>query len=175
MHIFITILLIISGTIVSLLVIAIFMKKTHLVKREITINIPRQQVFDFLKLLKNQEKFNKWAKADTNRNWNYKGTDGTVGFVISWNGDRKVRKGEKEIMKIDDGKRIETKIRFVRPLKTTADIIFDLESIAENQTKVTMSNAGKLAYPINLMIPIAERMFPIDMDSSLFELKRILE
>ena len=78
-------------------------------------------------------------------------------------------------MKIDDGKRIETQIRFMRPLKTTADIIFDLESISENQTKVTMSNAGKLAYPINLMIPIAERMFPIDMDSSLFELKRILE
>lgn len=39
-------------------------KKEHFVKREIVINAPRQKVFDFLKLLKNQDKFNKWAKAN---------------------------------------------------------------------------------------------------------------
>ena len=90
MHTLIIILLWVAGFIGLLLLIAIFIKKEHYVKREIVINAPVQKVFDFLKLLKNQDKFNKWAKEDPTRNWEYKGTDGTIGFVISWNGNRKV-------------------------------------------------------------------------------------
>jgi hypothetical protein len=175
MNILITILLILTGIIALLLIIALFMKKEHNVKREIIINAPRQKVFDFLKLLKNQDKFNKYAMADPNRNWEYKGTDGTVGFIIAWNGNKSVGEGEKEIMKIFEGKRIETQIRFVRPMKTTANITFEVESLSDNQTKVYMSNAGTLKYPVNIMIPIAEKMFPKDMDSSLSTLKTILE
>jgi len=100
MNTIITILLVVTGIIAFLLVIALFMKKEHYVKREIIINAPRQKVFDFLKLLKNQDKFNKWAKDDSDRNWVYKGADGTVGFIISWNGNKNVGEGEKEIMNI---------------------------------------------------------------------------
>jgi hypothetical protein len=38
-----------------------------------------------------------------------------------------------------------------------------------------MSNAGSLKYPLNIMIPIVEKMFPKDMDESLSTLKGILE
>ncbi len=65
MNILLTILLVLAGIIALLLIIALFMKKEHYVNREIIINAPRQKVFDFLKLLKNQDQFNKWAKADT--------------------------------------------------------------------------------------------------------------
>ena len=64
MNTIITILLIVAGIIALLLIIALFMKREHYVKREIIINAPRQKVFDFLKLLKNQDQFNKWATAD---------------------------------------------------------------------------------------------------------------
>jgi hypothetical protein len=151
------------------------MKKNHYVIREIEINAPQQEVFEFLKLLKNQDKFNKWAKAGANRDWNYKGIDGTVGFVISWNGDKKVGEGEKEIMHIIEDKKIETQIRFIRPMITTANINFELEPLTDNRTKVFMSNAGKLNYPMNVFIPIAEKNFPKDMDVSLMNLKTILE
>jgi hypothetical protein len=175
MYTIITILLVVAGIIALLLIIALFMKKDHYVKREIIINAPRQKVFDFLKLLKNQDKFNKWAKADPDRNWKFKGTDGTVGFIISWNGNKNVGEGEKEITNIIEGKRIETQIRFVRPMATSANVIMETESLSENQTKVSMSNAGTLKYPMNIMIPIVEKMFPKDMDSSLSTLKSILE
>ncbi len=175
MNIIITILLAILGIIALLLIVAYFMKREHYVKREIVINAPSQKVFDFLKLLKNQDKFNKYAMTDPDRKWEYKGVDGTVGFIISWNGDRKVGEGEKEITNLIEGKRIETQIRFVRPMKTTADIVFETESISDNQTKVSMSNAGTLNYPINIMIPIAEKNFPKDMDISLANLKNLLE
>ena len=175
MNTIITILLVLAGIISFLLIIALFMKKEHYVKREIIINAPRQKVFDFLKLLKNQDKFNKWAKDDPDRNWVYKGTDGTVGFIISWNGNKNVGEGEKEIMNIIEGKIIETQIRFVRPMSTIANVNMETESLSDNQTKVYMSNAGTLKYPMNIMIPIAEKMFPKDMDISLSTLKSILE
>ena len=64
MNTLITILLVVAGIIALLLIAALFMKKEHYVNREIIINAPRQKVFDFLKLLKNQDQFNKWATAD---------------------------------------------------------------------------------------------------------------
>ncbi len=175
MKFFIVTLFLVIGVIVLLLFLALFMKRNHYVKREIIINAPLQKVFDFLKLLKNQDKFNKWAKADSERHWEFKGTDGTIGFIISWNGNKKVGEGEKEIMNIVEGKRVETQIRFVRPMATIADIVMETEFLSDNQTKVSMSNAGTLKYPLNIMIPIAEKIFPKDMDISLLTLKNIIE
>lgn len=175
MKIIIGILFLILAIIALLLFFALFMKRNHYVKREIIINAPLQKVFDFLKILKNQDKFNKWAKADSERHWEFNGIDGTVGFIISWNGNKNVGEGEKEIMNIVEGKRIESQIRFVRPMETVANIVMETEFLSDNQTKVSMSNAGTLKYPFNIMIPIAEKMFPRDMDTSLLTLKKILE
>ena len=158
MNIIITVLLSVAGIIVLLLIIALLMTKEHYVKREIVINAPRQKVFDFLKLLKNQDQFNKYAKADSDRDWQFKGTDGTVGFIIAWNGDKSVGEGEKEIKNLVEGKRIETQIRFVRPMAATADVIMETESLPDGQTKVSWSNAGTLKYPLNILIPIAEKI-----------------
>ena len=180
MTITITILSILFGFIALLLFIALFMKKEHYVKSEIIINVSKQKVYDFLKFLKNQDKFNKWAKADPDRNWEYKGEDGTIGFIISWKGNKKAGEGAKEIMNLTEGKRIETQIRFVKPMVMVSNIVMETETITgpnnqQEQTKVTMSNAGTINYPMNLMIPIAEKMFPKDMDESLNTLKNILE
>src|SRR4030095_1821982 len=104
MNIIITILLVVAGIIALLLIIALFMKREHYVKREIIINAPLQKVFDYVKLLKNQDQFNKHAKADPGRKEEFTGTDGTVGFIISWNGNKNVGEGQKEIKSIIKGK-----------------------------------------------------------------------
>ena len=176
MNILIIILLGLAGIIALLLIIALFMKKEHYVNREIVINAPRQKVFDFLKLLRNQDQFNKWATADKeNRKEEFKGTDGTVGFIYSWSGNKSAGLGEKEIMNIVEGKRIETEIRFVKPMRVSATVIFETASLPGNQTKVNLINTGTLKYPLNIMIPMAEKKFPKDMDESLSTLKNILE
>ena len=175
MNSIITILLVVAGIIALLLIIALFMKREHYVRREIIINAPRQKVFDYLKLLKNQEQFNKYAKADSDRKKEFKGTDGTVGFIYAWNGNKDAGEGEKEIKNIIEGKRIETEIRFVKPMATTAHIVMETESLSDNQTKVYWSNAGTLKYPMNIMVPMVEKMLPKDMDISLSTLKTILE
>jgi hypothetical protein len=180
MNILITILLIVAGIIALLLIIALFIKREHYVKREIVINAPRQKIFDFIKLLKNQDKFNKQAMADPDRDKEFKGIDGTVGFIIAWNGDKSVGEGEKEIMNIVEGKSIETEIRFVRPFKAVGRAIMETVSFPDpdnyrDQTKVCWSNAGTLKYPINIMIPMMEKNVAKDMDISLSILKNILE
>jgi len=170
-----TILLITLSIIALIVIIPLFMKKEHYVKRDITVNIPSQKAYDFLKLLNNQDKFNKWAKADPNRRWDYKGTDGTIGYIISWSGNKKAGEGEKEILNLVEGKKIETEIRFVKPMKMASKVIMETEALSNNQTKISLINTGKIAYPMNIFIPMAEKNFPKDMDESLLTLKNLLE
>jgi len=175
MNTILTILLVVAGIIALLLLIALFMKKEHYVKREIIINAPRQKVFDYVKLLKNQDEFNKHAMAGPDRKREFKGTDGTVGYIYAWSGDKNAGVGEKEIKNITEGKRIETEIRFVKPMRATASIIMETVSLPDNQTKVSWSNAGALKYPVNIMVPMMEKHVAKDMDISLSTLKNILE
>ena len=112
MNILIIVLLFLVGIVVLLLLLGLFMRKHHYVKREIIINAPQQKVFEFIKLLKNQDAFNTHAQAGSDRERVYRGTDGTVGFVYAWKGDKNTGEGEKEIKSIIDGKRIESEIRF---------------------------------------------------------------
>jgi len=171
-----TILLVVAVIIVLPLILALFMKKEHFVRREIIINAPRQKVFDFIKLLKNQDAFNKHAMAGPDRKREFKGTDGTVGYIYSWSGGKDAGVGEKEIKSIIDGKSIETEIRFVKPMKVSAIVIMETESLPDsNQTKVSWINTGTLNYPVNVMIPMMEKSVKKDMDISLTNLKNILE
>ena len=175
MNVLIIILLVVAALIALVLLIALFIKREHYVKREIIINAPRQKVFDFLRLLKNQDKFNKHAMTAPDRKREFKGTDGTVGYVYSWSGNKNAGVGEKEIINIIEGKKIETEIRFVKPMRATSSMIMETESLSDTQTKVYWSNAGTLNYPLNIMVPMMEKMLPKDMDTSLLTLKNILE
>lgn len=94
-----------------------------------------------------------------NRIEEFKGTDGKVGFIYAWSGDKSAGTGEKEIISIVEGKRIETEIRFIKPMKVSASIIFETEALADNQTNISLINTGTLKYPLNLMIPMAEKSF----------------
>ena len=175
MNILITILLGIAGIIALLLLIALFTKKGYHIQREIIINAPLQKVFDYLKQLKNWDNFNERATADPSRKNEFKGTDGTVGFIYAWSGNKKVGEGEKEIKAITEGKTIETEIRFVKPFKVTGCTNMSTEPVSGNQTKVTCRNASTLKYPFNILLLMVEKGIGKDMDTSLSSLKNILE
>jgi hypothetical protein len=78
-------------------------------------------------------------------------------IFIPWSGDKNAGVGEKEIKNIIEGKRIETEIRFEKPMRATASIIMETESLSDNQTKLSWSNAGVLKYPINILVPMMEK------------------
>ncbi len=175
MKIILTILFVLAGIIALLLIIALFIRKTYHINREITINAPRQKIFEYLKHLKNQVHFNKWVMVDPDMKMEFKGIDGTVGFIFLWNGNKKAGEGEQEILTIDEGKKIETEIRFVRPFASIAYANLETESVTDNQTKVSWINAGAMIYPMNIMVSGIDKMLAKDMDTSLSTLKNILE
>ena len=104
------------------LIAALFIKKDYAVEREIIINKPKQEIFDYIRFLKNQDNYSKWAMMDPSMKKTYTGTDGTVGFISAWDSNNKdVGKGEQEITKITEGFRIEFKLRFKLPFEAEDD------------------------------------------------------
>ena len=175
MNILITVLLVIAFLIAVVLLIALFTKKGYNIQSKIIINAPVQNVFNYIRLIKNWDSFNERATADPSRKNEFKGTDGTVGFISAWSGNKRVGEGEKEIKFISEEKKIETEIRFVKPFAVTGYINISTESVSGNQTKVTMSNASTLKYPLNFLLLFVEKGIAKDMDVSLLKLKSILE
>ena len=100
------------------LVVALFVKKDYAIERQIVINKPKQDVFNYIKFLKNQDNYSKWNMVDPNMKKAYTGTDGTVGFISAWESNNKnIGVGEQEIIKITDGERIDIKLRFKVPFE----------------------------------------------------------
>jgi len=123
------------------------------VEREITINKPNAEVFSYIKLVKNQPDYAKWAKGDSAMRITSKGTDGSVGFISDWESDNKdIGKGEQEITKITEGAEIDVTIRFTRPVQETQNNYFTTEAVTPNQTKVKWAMTGTMNYPMNFMM-----------------------
>jgi uncharacterized protein YndB with AHSA1/START domain len=159
-----------------LLIIALFVKKDYTVEREIGINKPRQEVFDYVKHLKNQENYNKWVMKDPKARKEYKGTDGTVGFASSWDSDdSEVGKGEQEITNIKEGERIDLGLHFIKPFKNNAIAYMTTETTAANETKLKWGMSGSTPYPMNLMNLFIPNILGKDMETSLSRLKATLE
>lgn len=172
------ILVAIALLIALLLIIALFIKGDYDVQRQVTINKPKQEVYDYVRFLKNQDNYSIWSQRDPNMKKEYKGTDGTVGFIASWDSeDKEVGKGEQEIIKLTDGERIDTRLRFKIPFEAQDDAYFTTETVAENQTKVTWGFKGKFPYPMNLMCLFfsMDKEVGKDLAAGLNNLKDVLE
>jgi len=161
-----------------LLIVAMFTKKDYGVIREVVINKPKSEVFEYVKLLQNQENFSVWANKDPEMKKDFRGTDGTVGFVSAWDSKMKdVGKGEQEIKKIIEGERIDYELRFIEPFASTSFAYITFEGVSETQTKVKWGFTGKMNYPMNLLLLTMnmERMIGKDFQDGLNKLKVILE
>jgi hypothetical protein len=178
MHVFIIILEILLGLVVLLLIIAAFSKKDFFCEQEIQINQPKQQVFNYIRLLKNQDNFSKWGGMDPNMKKTYSGEDGTVGFISAWESNNKnVGQGEQEILNIIEGERIDFKIRFIKPFKSFADAYMITEAINENACRIKWGFESRFNYPMNLMLLFMDmnKMIGKDFLTGLTNLKNILE
>ena len=160
------------------LIAALFVKKNYAVEREITINKGKQQVFDYIKFIKNQDNYSVWAKRDPAMKREYKGTDGTVGFISAWESENKeVGKGEQEIIKITEGERMDVTFRFKIPFEAQDDGYMTTEAISDNQTKVKWGFKGAFPYPMNLMCLFVDMDKEVgkDLATGLDNLKIVLE
>ena len=165
----------IVGIIVLLLIAGLIIPKDYTISVSTTINKPQQLVFDYVKMIKNQENYSVWVMKDPNVKIEYTGIDGTVGSKSSWvSEDENVGVGSQEITKITDN-RIDVDIHFVEPMKGDDSGATIVEALSENQTKITSEFYGHADYPINLMSFMFKDFIKKDLEQNLANVKKILE
>ncbi len=164
--------------IVAFLVILVLVApRTYNVQRSILVNRPLPEVYNYLKLIKNQDHWSPWKKKDPTMHQEFVGTDGTVGFIAKWDSNHKnVGAGEQELMGLSENKRVDTNIRFLRPFKSQSDAYLLTEKVGEG-TKVTWGFTGKHKVPFNVMMLAynMDKAVGKDFEEGLEDLKKILE
>jgi len=170
--------LVLVGIIVLLLITGLFVDGKYAVEREVTINKPKQVVFDYVKFLKNQNQFSVWAKIDPAMKTEFRGEDATVGFVSAWDSENPdAGKGEQKIVKIDEGSRIDYEIHFIEPMESTDFAYMTFAAPNDSTTSVKWGFHGEMKYPMNLMLLAMdmEKMLAPDLQNGLNNLKALLE
>ena len=172
------IILVIVAIILIFLVIALFVDRNYSVERNVIIDKPIAEVFNYVKYLKNQDNFSKWARMDPEMQKWYRGTDGQPGFVSAWKSEKKnVGAGEQEILRIEEDKRIDYELRFLEPFESTQQAYITTTAIDSMQTRVAWGFNGHMAYPSNLMLLFMdfEEVVGNDFQTGLDNLKNELE
>jgi hypothetical protein len=165
----------ILGLICLFLVVAMVVPKDFTISVSTTINKPQEVVFDFVKMIKNQEKYSVWVMKDPNIKIEYTGIDGTVGFKSFWESlDDNVGTGSQQITKITDD-RIDVNLHFEKPMKGDNSAATIVEALSDNQTKLTNEFYVHSDYPVNLMSFLFKSFIKKDQEQNLANVKKILE
>lgn len=165
------------GLISLLFIVALFTKKEYVVKREIVINKQDSIVYDYLRLFKNHKTFNAWYLRDPKMKETTKGTDGQIGFVLSYKGNKDLGAGEQVLTGLEPNRKINIELRFIKPFKSIAQTPYDLQPVGSNQTKVTWTMNGRMNYPMNIALLFInmDKFLGKDVQLSLENLKINLE
>lgn len=171
------VLYIVLGIVVLLLVLAAIAPKNYNVSRSIEISKPKSVAFDYLKSLKKQDEWSPWGKRDPNMKKKFTGTDGEVGAISYWKGNKDVGEGEQEITKIVEGDSIESELRFLKPFKSTSDAYIITKEVEQDRTKVIWGFSGKNKFPMSIMMLFMsmDKAIGKDFEEGLASLKEILE
>jgi hypothetical protein len=152
------------------------MAKEMIVEKSIIIDKHSLEVFSLLRITKNQENFSVWNMKDPKKETTSTGTDGTVGFIYTWNSKHKsVGAGSQKIITLIEGELIEYDLKFERPMKNIGRSKFAIQSLSSKQTKVTWTFFSPTTFPMSLFKGIFQKMLGKDILQSLQNLKILLE
>lgn len=177
MSLFFIILLAVVAVLILFLFAGLFITKEYYIERSVIIFQPKEKVFAYVTLLKNQDYYNKWWMADPAAKKTFTGIDGTVGFIAAWDSkNMQSGKGEQEISKIVEGQRIDFEVRFEKPMEGIAHVFIAVAAVTEG-TKVNWGFSGKNKYPMNVIYKVfnLEKKLGGDMQEGLHNLKKVLE
>ena len=172
-----------AGLLLVLVVIAVaaavmLVSPDFAVEREVVIDKPRTEVFEYAKNLRNQNEWGPWFKRDPAMKQDFAGTDGTAGFTSKWESkDPEVGKGEQEIKQVVANERIDSELRFIEPFASTANVKMTFEDAGPDQTKVNWGFSGSMPRPMNIFLLLVDMNDAVgkDFQDGLTTMKSILE
>jgi hypothetical protein len=172
-----TVLYIVLGLVLLIVILAFIAPKSYDVNRSITINQPLSKVFDYLKYLKNQDEWSPWSKRDPNMKKEFVGTDGEVGAISKWDGNKEVGMGEQELKRIVENEVIESELRFLKPWKSVSDAYLKVKESNDGQTQVIWGFSGRNKFPMSIMMLFMnmDKAVGKDFEEGLGSLKELME
>ncbi len=169
---------ILGGIVLLIILLALIAPKSYHVFRSIEIEKPKATVFEYLKFLRNQDEWSPWQERDPDMKKEFSGTDGEVGAVSYWNGNKDVGEGEQELKRIVENEVVESELRFFKPWKSVSDAYLKVEDGQEgNGTKVSWGFSGKNKFPTSIFMLFMnmDKAVGKDFEQGLSKLKGILE
>lgn len=154
-----------------------YAKKHYDISRTVVINRSKDETYSFVRQLKKQPLWVPWFKRDPEAVLKYKGDDGKPGATFYWRGNNKAGEGTQKIVKIKQGKVVETKLLFVKPIKVSALTYIGVKEIDSEKTKMVWGVRGALAFPLSVisLFYSPEKLLGSDFDRGLKNLKAVLE
>ncbi|MBP7558742.1 MAG: SRPBCC family protein [Chitinophagaceae bacterium] len=177
MHVLLTVLLLIAGLLVLILLLALVGKKEYSLSRSISINRPVATVYEYIRFLKNQDEYNVWTMMDPQMKKTYTGTDGQVGFIYAWDGNKQAGAGEQEVIALTANEEVMIDVRFKRPFPGIIHTPLRTEKINDDQTQVTWSMNSRMAFPRNIFLYFInmDKVLGKELEKSLSRLKTRME
>lgn len=169
--------LIILGVLVALVVIlGLTGADAYRYERSVTIAASPDAVYEHVGSLGAMDKWSPWNDMDPNMKKSIDGTDGTVGAVAKWEGNKDVGKGEQRIDSLVPGQRVRTHLTFIEPWQQECEAGIDLVANGDS-TRVTWSMSGENTFMGKVMgvFMDMDAMIGKDFEKGLGRLKGIVE
>lgn len=171
-----TLIYILIGIVLLIAILGIIAPKSYDVRRSIVVNKPLAEVYDFLKYINNQDQWSPWKEKDPNMKKTLTGTDGEIGFISAWVGNKDVGEGEQELVGLKENEEVTSVLRFFKPWKSTSDAYLRVAE-KDGGTEVTWGFSGKNKFPFSIFMLFMsmDKSVGKDFEKGLGKLKGILE
>jgi len=168
--------LLLLGIIAFILIAGIFIDKDYHFERSVTIDAPREIVWNNVSSLSALNSWSPWMERDPQMEHSISGTDGTVGATHSWKGNKDVGSGSQTILELVPQEKVRTGLKFMEPMESEAFAFLNL-SDEGNGTKVTWGFDSEYTYPFNTLCLFVDmdKYMDADYSAGLAKLKALSE
>jgi effector-binding domain-containing protein/uncharacterized protein YndB with AHSA1/START domain len=113
------------------------------VKKEISINAPKEIVFNQVNNHNNRDAWSPWEKMDPNMAKSYEGPQEGVGAIYKWSGNDEVGTGELKIVESEPYAHIKSELVFTEPWESSSTVEWNFTN-SENGTTAEWIISGQL-------------------------------
>lgn len=152
-------------------------RKEFDISRTVIINRPKEEVYNLVRQLKKEHLWMPWFNTEFKGVLKYDGEDGKMDALLYWKGHRHFYEGTQKIVKLNQGKIIETRILIVKPFRLVLLEYKGLKEIDATKTKMVWGIRGGLVFPLSVMALIhpVDKAYGKDLEAGLKNIKTLLE
>ena len=118
--------------------------KMQIVK-SIMIEKPAQEIYEIISDLNQWNQWSPWYQCEPTAKTEVMGSARQIGQKLNWSGEV-IGSGQMKIEKLDQYKSVTFQLEFITPWKSVAEVVFQLNEIEKNKTKVSWMMNSSLPF-----------------------------